>query len=295
MRWLSTTTVVLTGCAIFALLGCAVSAQTTTSARTAQKVSSPRERALADAAFIVASFVPPPGARRLSHAPAADGGVLGRSGVPVLPYEVDLTSWWEVPGQPGTVLSWEQAHLSRQFAPDGGSSGTPRVRDKDFLLPPVPGVLAQRTLVVTVVAAGGGQTAVRVDGWVEWIPARPAAERIPATARVVSAEVLPGNGHGAPLTGPVLITAPAQVQQITAFTNGLPMAPFLPDTCPEFSPGVLQLTFMARSGGPALAVLTAELTGCYTDFTVNGKPQPDLSPGVAGQLLALAGLHVAGY
>jgi len=58
----------------------------------------------------------------------------------------------------------------------------------------------------------------------------------------------------------------AQVQRITAFTNGLPMAPFLPDSCPEFSPGVLQLTFTARSGGPALAVLTAELTGCYTDF-----------------------------
>ena len=75
-------------------------------------------------------------------------------------------------GQPESVLDWEQAHLPGQFAPTGGTpSSVSRVRDKEFSLPPVPGVLYQRTMVVTVVAAGGGQTAVRVDGWVIWIPA----------------------------------------------------------------------------------------------------------------------------
>jgi hypothetical protein len=223
--------------------------------------------------------------------------VLGQSGLGGLPYEVDLTSWWQVPGQPASVLGWEQAHLPHQFAPAGGSLGAARVLDEEFSLPPVLGVLAQRTMVVTVVAAGGGQTAVRVDGWVIWIAARSAAERVPASARVVSAQVLPGNepGGGASATGPLLITAPARVRRIIAFTDGLPLAPFFPNSCLAFSPGAVKVTFMARIGGPALAVLTAELTGCYTDFTVNGKPQPDLTQGVASQLLALAGLHVAGY
>lgn len=307
MRKLSTTTAVLravlTSCAILALAGCAASPRTA-SARSAQaahqagvtKVSAPRQRALADAAYIVASFAAPPGARRLSRAPAADGGVLGRSASP-LPYEVDLTSWWQVPGQPESVLGWERAHLPRQFAPDGGSGGASRVQDEYFSLPAVPGVLYQRTMLVTVVAAGGGRTAVRVDGLVIWIPARPAAERVPASARVVSAEVLPGNEPGGGLRkGPVLITAPARVRRIIAFVNGLPLAqPEFPPSCPAFSPGEVQVTFMARTGGPALAVFTADLMGCYTEFTLHGKPEPTLSLGVAPQLLALAGLHVAGY
>ena len=303
MRWLSAAMAVLTSCVILALAGCATSPQTVSAqpvqaahqAR-APKVSSPRQHALADAAYILGSFAVPPGARRLSRAPAADGGVLRHSGIGSVPYQVDLSSWWQVPGQPVSVLGWERAHLPRQFAPAGGTVGPSRVRDKEFSLRPVPGVLEQRTMVVTAVAAGGGQTAVRVDGWVIWIPARSAAERVPASARIVSAVVLPGNQPGgAPRTGPVLITIPARVRRITEFTDGLPLAPFFPNSCPESSPGVVQVTFMARIGGPVLAVLTAELTGCYTDFTVNGKPQPALSPGVAPQLLALAGLHVAGY
>jgi hypothetical protein len=298
VKWLSTTTAVLTSCAIFALAGCATSPQTATArqARAAQqsgtKVSSPRQRALADAAYILASFAAPPGARRLSRAPAADGGVLGRSEIPGLPFQVDLTSWWQVPGQPQSVLGWEQAHLPRQFTPGGGSAGASRVRDREFWLPAVPGVLAQRTMVVTAVAAGEGQTVVRVDGWVMWIPARPAAERVPASARVISVEVVPGNKPGgAPLPGPVVITAPGRVRRITAFVDGLPLAPFLPPSCPEFSPGAVRVTFMARIGGPPLAVFTTELMSCYSEFTVNGKPQPELDRTAARQLLALAGLR----
>ena len=133
----------------------------------------------------------------------------------------------------------------------------------------------------------------------EMKPAEVSPESAPIEEPVyasVSAEVLPGNGPGgAPRTGPLRITAPARVARITAFVDGLPLAPFFPNSCPAFSAGVVQVTFMARIGGPALAVITAELTGCYTDFTLNGRFQPPLSPGVAPQLLALAGLHVAGY
>jgi hypothetical protein len=323
MRLLPTTSTVLTGCAIVALAGCTVSPRTAsarhpqaahqaaTSQATARRtpasggmtVTSPQQRAVADAASILASFVAPPGARRLSRAPAADRGMLGRPVIPGLPYEVDLTSWWQVPGRPDMVLGWERAHLPRRFAPAGGSDGAARPgtrgeQDEAFSLPAVAGVLDQRNLIITAVEAGAGVTAVRVDGWVIWIAARPAAERVPASARAVSAEVLPGDATGRPRPlGPVLITDPSRVGRIMAFIDGLPRAPFLPKSCPAFSPGVVRVAFLARIGGPPLAVFTAELTRCYTDFTINGTPQPELSPdpSVAHQLLALAGLRLAGY
>jgi hypothetical protein len=296
---------VLTSCAIAVLAACTASPRPASAphADAARQAAGPQARAVADATSILASFVAPPGARRLSRAPAADGGALGHQVTPSIPYEVDLTSWWQVPGQPDKVLGWEQAHLPRRFAPAGGSVGDVKQgasieQDEDFSLPAVPGVLEQRTMIVTAVDAGGGQTAVRVDGWVIWIAARPATERVPASARVVSAEVLPGRAHASPpRMGPVLITDPARVGRIIAFVDGLPRAPFFPKSCPAFSPGVVQVTFMARTGGPSLAVFTAELARCYTEFTINGEPQPDLSPdpSVPHQLLALTGLHAAGY
>jgi len=54
-----------------------------------------------------------------------------------------------------------------------------------FALLAVPGVLTQRELVVLAVRSGS-QTAIRVDAQVVWLPARPGAERVPPTARVLT-------------------------------------------------------------------------------------------------------------
>ena len=54
-----------------------------------------------------------------------------------------------------------------------------------FALPAVPDVLTQRELVVLAVRSGS-QTAIRVDAQVVWLPARPAAERVPPAAAVLT-------------------------------------------------------------------------------------------------------------
>src|SRR5215469_4890120 len=59
------------------------------------RAATPRQRAVSDAAAILASFVAPPGARRLPAAPALDGGVLkSASDYPVSSALIDDTSWW---------------------------------------------------------------------------------------------------------------------------------------------------------------------------------------------------------
>jgi hypothetical protein len=81
---------------------------------------SPRQRAEADAAALLASFVPSPGARKLAAAPGADGGVLGHPQMEQdTPDIVDDAASWQVPGQaPQAMLSWEAAHVSHRFKLD---------------------------------------------------------------------------------------------------------------------------------------------------------------------------------
>ena len=60
----------------------------------------------------------------------------------------------------------------------------------EFDLPAVPNVLTQRSLLVEVVGDGSTRTAIRVDSEVVWLPAKPAAERIPAGERANANAVL---------------------------------------------------------------------------------------------------------
>jgi hypothetical protein len=126
-----------------------------------------------DAAAILTAFVPPPGARRLQKAPGTDGGLLKfPSSIVVSTALVDDVSFWLAPSRPPAVLAWEQAHLPRRFTPEDEGFGPASWRA--FSLPPAAGVLTDRELVVEVIAAGGGQTAIRVDAQVAWQPPPPA-------------------------------------------------------------------------------------------------------------------------
>ena len=78
---------------------------------------SPQQRAKADAASILAAFIPPPAAQRLVGPPGDVGGKLDNpifmSGDPDTVYSASL---WKVPGMsPLRVLTWEMAHLSSRF------------------------------------------------------------------------------------------------------------------------------------------------------------------------------------
>ena len=172
----------VTGCAAAHSLTLASSGTPTASASSVATRShvSPRQRAVVDAAAIMASFVPPPGARRLARAPDLTGGGLRSPwSAPRSATLVDDVSWWRAPGQPAAVLAWEKARLPRGFTLTGsgygGSGAVTAIWGDTFSLPAVPGVLNTRNLVIEMTGDGRGDTAIRVDAQVTWQQARSAA------------------------------------------------------------------------------------------------------------------------
>jgi hypothetical protein len=262
-------------------------ATATASTVVSRPAATPQQRAVADAAAILAAFAVPPGARRLADAPDVAGGVLKEP--PVLsatPDLVDDASWWQAPGSPQAVLGWEQAHLPRRFSATGNGEifgpGRPTAWSDSFSLAAVPGVLNSRQLIVEAVSSENGQTMLRVDAQVTWLPAKSATERVPSTARVVTITPIPGlDSRGRPPTPATLNDATA-VRRIASLVNAMPV--LLPGSysCPMDTGQGLRLTFRAAPGGPAVATTTIGLDGC-------GDPE------LAAQVLAIAGLHWPGY
>jgi hypothetical protein len=269
-----------------------------TSAKSPAKAQTPNQRAVADADAILASFAAPPGARRLSAAPTVEDGVLeSPAQTPGTSYLVDKAEWLIAPGAPQSVLAWESGHLPNRFSKPGTGAGSgPGFRTWSLIasLADIPGVLDSRELVVTAVQAGG-KTALRVEAEVTWQPARPASEKVPAAAKAVTVSMSPGLSQGGKKPPqPVTITEQATVRKLTALINGLALFPPGRFNCPADFGGSLVLTFRAGPGAPALAVATADLSGCDgVGFTIGGKSQPELAgPGTdsGAAILKTAGL-----
>jgi len=125
--------------------------------------------------------------------------------------------------------------------------------------------------------------------------ARPASEKVPATAQAVTISMdLGGNQGGKRPPKPVTITDQARVSELKALINGLALFPPGAFSCPADFGDDLLLTFRAGPGSPALAVATVALAGCDgVDLTINGKSQPALAgPGTDNgpRILKTAGL-----
>lgn len=252
----------------------------------------PKQRAEADMAAILASFVPPPGATRLRTAPSALTSPITSIGDA---FQVSGVTFWTVPGDPQSLLAWETAHLPGKYRAGDADFGPPSW-DRMFDLPPVAGVLPVREMVVEVTSLAGGQTGFRVDAHVGWQPVRTAAQLVPATAKTVTITVL---GESRPVKhppGPVTITDRARVARLASLVNGLPISPFNGNvmiSCPATIGVVsLRLTFRASPGGPGLASVT---TGQSCGLAVFNAPRTanlnlTESPLIAKRVLSIAGL-----
>jgi hypothetical protein len=256
--------------------------------------ASHRQRAVADAARIMASFPRPPGAVRTGLiASLTEPGER-----PATPDLASVTRSWRVPGRPPSVLAWIRAHLPSGFTPDGTGRGNGSWIDT-FALPAVPAVLTQRELVVLAVPFEG-QTAIRVDAQVVWLPARPAAERVPPDAAVVTVTPVFGlnpSPRAERLDRAFTVTDPAKVARIAAVVNGLTRFPDGTFSCPAEFGGQMRLTFATRPGGPVLARLAAQYGGCGSvSVRIGGRDMPALSelpesgPPLQQQVLAIAGV-----
>jgi hypothetical protein len=261
-----------------------------------------RQRAEADAAAILRSFAVPPGGHRLAGPPNLPGGVLKTPASYLgATWEVHVTDFWEAPGDPQALLAWEQGHLTPRFALGDAGFGPP-VWDRGFELAPA-GALVTRELDVEVASAGDGRTGIRVDAWVAWQPPRPAGSLIPSAARTVTIAELSDGGPADPagpagpaaerLPAPVTITDPATVRGLAALIGGLPLSTISPDAPCPFSLGpFLSLTFRARPGGPAVAIVQTDQPCGEVTLTVSGEQQPPLQnePALDGRILKLAAL-----
>jgi hypothetical protein len=147
-----------------------------------------------------------------------------------------------------------------------------------------------------VASAGGGQTGVRVDAWVAWQPPRSASQIPPATGTVTIAESSNGGPSGSVadrLPAPVTITDPVTVRRLAALIDGLPLSTISPDaSCPGALGRFLSLTFRARAGGPAVAIVQTDQACGEVTLTIRGEQQPALQNESAldGQILELAAL-----
>ena len=140
------------------------------------------------------------------------------------------------------------------------------VWENDYVLPPVPAVEDTRELTVEVADAGNGQTAIRVDAQVTWLPAREASEMVPAAATAIAMSVIPDPNLNRKPPQPVTITSPEAVRRIIAMVNSLPVFPPGPRECgPGGVPGgvaALVLTFLAAPQGRVLATAYVSREGC---------------------------------
>jgi hypothetical protein len=159
-------------------------------------------------------------------------------------------------------------------------------------------VLTDRELVVEVIAAASGQTAIRVDAQVAWQPPRPRSECVPSAARVVTVAAVPDTAAPASagrlrLPAPVTITSEPVVKRLAALVDSLPLSTIGVTSCPAFLAPVVRLTFRARPGGPALAVAEGPEPCGTVAFTVGGRQQPALQvpDGFISQVLTTAGLR----
>ena len=265
--------VALAGCAVARPSAAAASRTATATAHPAAATAlSPKQRAEADAAAILAAFVVPPGARKLPGPPSGQAHQLKDiTGSSASPNWIDKTGFWQVEGDPQQILAWTASHVGRTHTTGGLTTNLPvsgrpeTVWELDYGLPPVPAVEDSRELTVEVADAGGGQTAIRVDAQVTWLPAREASQLVPATATAITMSVIPYPTPGTKPPQPVTLTSPATVRRIVALVNSLPAFPPGPRECgmpPQGGTLALELTFLAAPHGRVLASAYVSTNEC---------------------------------
>ena len=260
----------LAGCAVAHSSGTAVGhAAATTAHPAAATALPPEQRAEADAAAILAAFVVPPGARKLPGAPPGQANQLKNiAGFSASPNWIDKAGFWEVKGDPQQVLAWTASHVGRSHMTLGPITYFPTlghpetVWERDYVLPPVPAVEDTRELTVEVADAGNGQTAIRVDAQVTWLPAREASDMVPAAAAAVAMSVIPDGNLNTKPPRPVTVTSPGAVRRIIAMVNSLPVFPPGPRECGPGGIAALVLTFLSAPQGKVLATAYINTEGC---------------------------------
>jgi len=284
-------------CALLA--GCGTQTVTPSGDHTAAAVSStPRAAARADATSLLAAFVPPPGATRLSREPSPLPVPLSNPGVglPVSPDLVLLTRWWSYPGTPQQVLAWIRAHSPSGTVEGadalGGSADPTGSVSYDR---PSNTQVAQRSLEITFDRIGT-RTVLRTDAVVMWLPTRPEGATIPNSVTRITVVATPGGQLGLRTRRTVAlptVTDTPVIAKIVTLLNALPMIGDGATSCGADIGASLRMSFYSGSGTTPAAVAVAQVGGCDgVDLSVRGGPQGvglDGRTDVTSKVLSLIG------
>jgi hypothetical protein len=182
---------------------------------------------------------------------------------------------------------------ARSEARPGGVNGPPGTIDtvsETFALAPVPGVLSERVLGVSVAELRNGVNAVRTDGEAVWLTPRPSWERIPtAVSRVTfTASGQTSDGRHGPVSTPRVLTG-SRAHRLAAFINSAEVVQLGASSCADAAADSVKLTFFAADGRIVARALETP-TGCASiTLTVGRRTAPELSdyPSVTDELVRL--------
>ncbi|GAA3253333.1 hypothetical protein ACFO1B_46015 [Dactylosporangium siamense] len=225
----------------------------------------------ADAAQRADAFVVPGPAVRQSAPPPGSQEMAGRM-APAgdRPHTSVVTRWWTVQTAPATLQASLDGYLPAGATAAGSSSG-PGSFLRMYSWPDQPAVLVGRQLTVQVDTTQQPML-VRVDAEATWLPTRPATALVPSgttTITVVLHTKSPGLANSsipARTFGPVTVTDRAQVDQVVALVNRLPMAAVREGigNCPADLGGTMEVTFTGPTG-IVTARLRLTLSGCRSN------------------------------
>ncbi len=243
-----------------------------------------RQKALAEAERILALLRLPGRATRYMHLPPGAGSRLSQpEAVPGTPDLVDVNGWWVMPRAPQPIIGWFRDHLpAGSTTESSGTQGDEQGTEGWFLAyqwSGRKGDVDSRILTVEAVSFGRGETAIRADAQVTWIPARPTSEVVPAGARYLTITLNGPLGPGGRARA-FVVTSPEKISKIEVAFDALPPYPPGVFHCPADFGSSMELVFRVSKTSPVLAVLTASETGCQeVDVVTGGHREPGFASG----------------
>lgn len=253
----------------------------------------PSREALArmEAVRLLSSLHLPPGSKESATAPAGSAVTLKEPfTIAASPDLVDLTRYYTVPLAPAAVVAWLKTRHPKEATLGGsgtvsGPGGTyawelgltwPLAKVQPRTSSSSGQVIDSAGIAIEAISLSAGQSALRVDAEVTWLPAKNKADLVPFGMKLLTASV-PGSK-----TAAVTTHSRSVIERLRKAIDALPVASPGARSCPADLFGhTVRLVFASHAGVAPAAVVQADESGCgFVSIMVGGKTGRALSGGV---------------
>ncbi len=218
-----------------------------------------------DARAALASLRLPAGVRRIAGEPRFARPLFG-AGPTSNAYNASDESWWTTAANPTAIIAYVREHRPAGASIIGSGSGSDPAAaltalELQLSWPPVGQEVYNRTLTLTVITPGHGDSAIVAQSEASWIVPRAPSERVPAGVHEIAISLRIGTGPFGERhmhTRTQLVRRPSTVARVVRELDSLPITqPGGVLSCPALVGGdqrpKLTLQFRAGPAGPALA------------------------------------------